>query len=172
MNRMRAAVLLIGLLASTSTLADAPSIVVQDAWSRATMSADTGGVYLTIINHGGADDVVGVATPVAAHGQLHEMSMQGNVMQMRPIADLPIASGQTTSLDPDGIHIMLTGMTHPLRRGESFPITVRFRHAGAVTAIVHVGGPGADGPASPTQGAPLPHPRMPPAMSMPMDHGM
>ena len=176
MNRTPAAVLLLGLaVSSAAVLARTPSISVQDAWSRATMSTDIGGVYLTIINHGAADDVVGAETPLATKVQLHQMTMDGNVMQMRPIADLPIPANQTITLDPDGIHIMLTGMTHPLRRGETFPITVRFSHAGAVTTTVHVAGPGAIGPAAGGSGsaAPAQTPGMSPNMNMrmPMTHG-
>lgn len=173
MNRAGAAVLLIGLFASPAAMAAAPSVAVQDAWSRATMSTDTGGVYLTIVNHGAADDVIGATTPFATKVQLHTMTMTGNVMQMRPIADLPIPAGQTTRLDPNGIHIMLTDMTHPLHRGESFPITLRFRHAGAVTTTVHVAGPGAMGPAaaSPGSAAPGMSPGMDMNMRMPMTHG-
>ncbi len=143
---------------------------MQDAWSRATMSTDTGGVYLTIVNHGAADDVLGVATPIASTVQLHTMTMTGNVMQMRPVAHLPIQAGQTIQLDPNGIHIMLTGMAHPLHRGETFPITVRFRHAGAVTTTVRVAGPGAMSPAASTP-APGMSPGMNMNMRMPITHG-
>ncbi len=156
------AALLIATITSGTPSANTSSISVSDAWSRATMSTEAGGVYLTIVNRGVADNLVGVDTPIATQAQLHEMTMTGNVMAMRPLADLPIAAGQTIRLNPNGDHIMLDSMTHPLRMGQSFPITLHLRHAGAVTVVVHVGSAGAQGP---TTG-------MPKGMSMPMGHGM
>ena len=163
MTRLRTAAVLIAFISSQGASAETPSVSVRDAWARATMSTDSGGVYLTIVNHGAADDLVGVDTPVAARAQLHRMTMNGDVMAMRPMADLPIPSGRTVRLDPDGDHIMLDAMTHPLRRGQSFPITLRFRHGGAVTATVDVESAGAQGPEAGAPGS---------GTGMSMEHGM
>ncbi len=84
-------------------------------------------------------------------------------MAMRPLADLPIASGQTVRLDPDGDRIMPDAMTRPLRKGQSFPIALHLRRAGAVTVIVRVGNAGVQGPGAGVQDE---------GMTMPTGHGM
>ena len=49
---------------------------------------------------------------------------------------------------PGGLHIMLMGLKRKLKRGERFPLTLRFAAAGEVTVMVSVHGPGAGGPKS------------------------
>jgi copper(I)-binding protein len=49
---------------------------------------------------------------------------------MRPLAAMDIPAGQTATPGPGGMHIMLLGLTRPLREGESFPLTLSFEHAG------------------------------------------
>ncbi len=170
MTLLRPALLLTALAWLPLAAAASPPVQLRDAWSRATMSTETGGVYLTIVNQGAADALVGADTPAAAHARLHRMSMEGNVMTMRPLADLPIAAGETVRLDPAGDHIMLEDMKQPLGRGQTFPITLHFRHAGAVSTTVRVGSAGAQGPGQgPGQG---PAPAHGAAPAMDMSHGL
>jgi periplasmic copper chaperone A len=57
-------------------------------------------------------------------------------------------------MKPGSMHVMLIGLKHPLARGDSFPLTLRFEKAGEQTVSVHVekigamempGMPGMDG---------------------------
>jgi hypothetical protein len=74
------------------------------------------------------------------------MSMQGMVMKMRPISGVDIPAGQPVSLKPGGEHIMLMGLSQPLREGQSFPLTLDFEKAGPRTVTVTVEKVGAKGP--------------------------
>lgn len=50
--------------------------------------------YLTIVNGtSAADRLVSASSPRAARMEIHEMSMNGNVMQMRQIDALEIGAG-------------------------------------------------------------------------------
>jgi copper(I)-binding protein len=121
------------------------SIAVENAWARATPPmAKTGAVYFTIVDHGAPDKLVAAATPVAGMAHLHETTMAGNVMQMRPIEGLDVADKVT--LAPGGTHLMLTDLKQPLKQGDSFPLTLTFQHAGTVHTVVSVAGIGAGGP--------------------------
>ena len=133
-------VLLLGLLAGASASAAEPTITAEKAWARATTSAAaTGVVYLSLADTGpAADRLVGVATPVAAHADMHIMVMEGNVMQMRPVDAVDVKPGERIQFKPSGLHIMLTDLKQPLTRGERFPVTLDFEKAGKVDVEVLV----------------------------------
>ena len=133
-------ILLLGLVAGVSASAAEPTITAEKAWARATTSAAaTGVVYLSLADTGpAADRLVGVATPVAAHADMHIMVMEGNVMQMRPVDAVDVKPGERIQFKPSGLHIMLTDLKQPLTRGERFPLTLDFEKAGKVDVEVLV----------------------------------
>jgi hypothetical protein len=133
-------VLLAAILIATplAAYADATSIHVDHAWSRAAMAGREGVVYLTITDTGQPDTLTGAATGVAATAELHENINDNGVMKMRPVAALPIVPGKALTLAPGGYHIMLMNLKQPLKEGDHFPITLNFAKAGAVTATVTV----------------------------------
>jgi copper(I)-binding protein len=143
---------LIALLLAVGTLHAAhaqtapASIAVENAWARATTPmAKTGAVYLTIVDHGAPDKLLGAATPVAGMAHLHETTMNGNVMQMRPIDGLAVSAKGPVTLTPGGYHLMLMDLKKPLKQGDTFPLTLTFEHAGTVQTSVIVEGVGAGG---------------------------
>ena len=136
-----------GLVFASAALAQTNQLEVSNAWARATPGkAETGVAYLTIQSPT-PDRLVSVSSPVAKEAQLHTMSMEGMVMKMRPLAGLDIPGGQPVTLKPGGEHIMLIGLHHPLRAGQSFPLTLNFEKAGTRTVTVPVEKAGASGPA-------------------------
>jgi copper(I)-binding protein len=129
-------------------LAQSSQLEVSGPWARATPGkAENGAAYLTIQSPI-ADRLVSVTSPVAKKTELHTMSMEGMVMKMRPLAGLDIPAGQAVSLKPGGEHLMLLGLNHPLREGQSFPLTLDFEKAGSRTVNVLVEKAGATGPAA------------------------
>jgi len=137
-----------GLVVASAALAQNNQLEVSNAWARATPGkAETGAAYLTIQSPT-ADRLLSVSSPVAKKAELHTMSMEGMVMKMRPLAGLDIPAGQPVTLKPGGEHIMLEGLSAPLREGQSFPLTVTFEKAGTRTVTVAIEKPGAAGPAA------------------------
>ena len=135
-----------GLVIASAALAQPTQLEVSNAWARATPGkAENGAAYLTIRSPN-ADRLVSVSSPVAKKAELHTMSMAGMVMKMRPLDSLDIPAGQPVTLKPGGEHIMLLGLEHPLREGQSFPLTLSFEKAGTRTVNVAVEKPGAAGP--------------------------
>ena len=137
------------LLAATAAHAQTSGdITVQSAWARATPpGADTGAVYLTLTNKGASDDrLTGVETPVADMAMLHVDRMEKGVMKMRELKSVDIAPGKNAEFKPGGMHIMLMGLKHPLKRGEHFSVTLTFAHAPPITTQVEVAKIGAAGP--------------------------
>jgi copper(I)-binding protein len=123
-------------------------IEVDAAWARATVAgAPNGVVYLTITNRGGGDDrLTGASTPVADKAEAHTSLNDNGIMKMRPLADVPVKAGGSVAFKPGGMHIMLMGLKHPLKPGESFPMLLTFDKAGTVKTVVKIETAGAMGP--------------------------
>jgi copper(I)-binding protein len=137
-------------LAATPALAEgikAGDLTIEKPWARATpKGAEVGAAYVEIRNAGGETDKLTGGSADFANVEIHEMSMQGNVMKMQELKDgLAIPPHVVVKLAPGGYHIMLTGLKHPLVKGESAKLTLTFEHAGAVTVDFPIVGIGASG---------------------------
>jgi periplasmic copper chaperone A len=125
------------LACESFTLGD---LVIEHAWSRATIGAGRPGVfYVEITNKGSADDaLIGIATPAAGMPTLHEAVVANGVASMPHAMSIPVPAGQTAELRPGGYHGMLMGLTETLEEGASFPVTLTFEQAGEFTVPVEV----------------------------------
>jgi copper(I)-binding protein len=127
--------------ASGSSAAAGP-VVVADALCRPTPNGrQVTGCYLTLTAP--ADDtLVSVSSPIAALAQVHESRMESNMMMMRELdAGLPLPAGQAIALAPGGNHIMLMGVSAPLRAGQTVPLRLTFANARPVEVVAAVGQP-------------------------------
>ena len=138
-----------GALFVVPAVAQTNKIRATSPWLRETAAGQTaGGGFLTLTNSGkAADTLTGGSSALAAKVDVHTMTMEGGVMCMRPLKDgLPVPAGQTVELKPGGLHIMLTGLKRPLKRGETVPVTLSFAKAGkvivkfAVQPVTYAGG--------------------------------
>lgn len=112
------------LAVSASAFGAPPALSISNAWSRATVQGQpTGSAFMTIKANSDAE-IVGVSSAVANTTQLHEMSMTGSTMTMRPIQSLPIKSGDTVTLSPGGMHVMMFGLKSTLHPGDHFPVVL------------------------------------------------
>jgi copper(I)-binding protein len=118
-------------------------------WARPTVAGQkSGGAFLKVENRGTAPDkLLSARADIAESTEVHTMTMDGNVMRMRELPELPIAAGQTVELKPGGLHLMFMGLKAPLTVGQSVPVTLKFERAGEVTVQVKVEAPAA--PAKP-----------------------
>ena len=131
------------LLSAGAAAAQTGAVEIGDAWARATAGKAANGVaYLTLKSPVG-DRLTGASTPAAKKAELHTMTMEGGVMKMPALAELDLPPGEEITLKPGATHIMLLGLTAPLREGQSFPLTLQFEKAGAREVTVSVAAPGA-----------------------------
>ncbi len=120
----------------------AGSIVINQPWSRATVSsAKVGAGYMTITNTGKeADRLIGGALPQAGRVEIHEMRIVDDVMKMRPLANgLEIKPGETVTLKPGGYHVMFMQLKQPFKEGETLKGDLTFEKAGTVPVEYEVG---------------------------------
>ena len=150
---LRRALPLLMVLAASAASAQPADVAVNSVWARATAGpSKTAAVYATI-TASEPDRLTGVSTPVASMAEVHQSQMRNGMMEMRAVpGGVPLTPGAPLRLSPGGYHIMLTGLKHPLMRGEKVPLTLTFEHAGPVTveaAVEAAGATGADMAAMP-----------------------
>jgi copper(I)-binding protein len=143
------------LFAPCTAQAEAPTPVkagalqIEMPWLRATPGgAKVAAGYLRITNTGSEPDrLLSASMPLAGRGDVHEMSMQGGVMRMRPLAQgLAIEPGKSVELKPGGYHLMFLDMKGALKQGDNVPVTLTFEKAGTVTVTFPVGAIGGGAP--------------------------
>ena len=116
-------------------------LIINHPVARATpVNAPVSGGYMTITNNGTeADRLVSVAADFAQEVQIHEMSMQGDVMKMRQLeAGIEIPAGGKVMLQPGGFHIMFMKLDKQLKEGEKYDATLIFEKAGSLEVTLNV----------------------------------
>ena len=121
-------VIALTLVASASVASD--NLVISDAWVRATPPGKmmTAG-YASIENM--SNDVItitGVSAEIAGHTSLHETRIERDRSTMRPVAQLSIKAGESVSLKPGGLHIMLMKLSEPLSDGQNIDICLELEN--------------------------------------------
>jgi copper(I)-binding protein len=128
------------------------AIEIAEPWARAS-AGTTGAAYMTLRNTGdAADRLIAASSPAAGKTELHTMTMEGDVMRMRPVAGIEVKPHGSTELKPGGLHVMLMGLKGPLKPGDRLALTLKFEKAGEVSVEVPVRAAGAMGPGA------MPHP--------------
>ena len=81
--------------------------------------------FMQLTNDGSADlAVVAVETSIAARAELHTHQLVDGVAQMRQVDQIALPAGQTISLQPGGLHIMLLDLKAPLKADEPVALTL------------------------------------------------
>ncbi|TAN67709.1 MAG: copper chaperone PCu(A)C [Magnetospirillum sp.] len=124
----------------------AGDMAVTNAWARATSPNTTVGIAFVTLAASTADTLVTASTPAAAKVEFHRHVHQDGLMKMQQQPTVEVAAGQPLEFNPGGLHLMLIGLKEQLKPGRSFPLTLTFAKAGAVTVTVAVEGPGAMAP--------------------------
>jgi copper(I)-binding protein len=127
---------------ATAVATDYPlhDLRIEHPYARPTPpGARTGSAYFTIRNDGHNDErLVGVASPASKSAEVHQTTMDGNVMRMRAVPTLDIPAGRSVTLEPGSYHVMLVGLAHSLSLGDKVPLTLTFQNAGTVDVVADV----------------------------------
>lgn len=113
--------LLLALSSLVSAIANA-QVTIKDAWIRATVAPQkVTGAFMQITSKQDMK-LIAVSSKIADSAEIHSMEMEGDMMKMREIKDLPLPAGKTTELKPGGMHIMLFGLKKAVKEGEKITL--------------------------------------------------
>jgi hypothetical protein len=137
------------VVALTVALPAAAQVAVNGAWVRGTVAGQkVTGAFMQMTSPTDTA-LVAVTSPVAKFVEIHEMKMDGGMMQMNAVDKLPLPAGKPVELKPGGYHVMLFDLQRPIKEGDVVPLTLTFEDkAGkkstvAVKATVKALAPGA-----------------------------
>jgi copper(I)-binding protein len=109
------------------------TIEIEHPWARATpKGASLASGYVKLTNTGKEPDrLIGGSIPIAGRFEIHQMSMNNGVMQMRPVTGgLEIKPGETLELKPASSHLMFLDLKAPLVHKQPLKGTLVFERAG------------------------------------------
>mgnify|MGYP005845397673 CR=1 FL=1 len=132
---------LVFLVTALPALAGSEDVVIEGAWSRASIGTSRpGAAYMTIRNTGDeAVTLTGLRTDLAMMPEVHKTSTDGDgTSNMAPAGEIEIAPGASVDLEPGGLHAMLMKLQRPMKTGETFPLTLIFSDGGEVTVTVPI----------------------------------
>ena len=93
-----------------------PSVKSDGAWASA--------AYMSIVNDGSATArLVGATSAKAKTAQLHDAPVNGS---SPVVASIPVPAQGNVDLAPAGYRVQLSGLSAPLRIGDTIPVTLRF----------------------------------------------
>jgi copper(I)-binding protein len=147
----------------------AGAIEITKPWARASAGgAKVGVVYMTLTSLNWPDELVSATSAVADKVEFHDQTEENGVAKMRAVKEVAVKAGDTVTLAPGGLHLMLMGLKEPLVEGKRIPLTLTFRKGQSVDIKVPVLAVGAGGPDGQVGGAMggMDHGSMPG-----MDHG-
>lgn len=111
------------------------AIEIEHPWARATpKGASLAGGYVKLTNTGKESDrLTGGSIPIAGRFEIHQMSMNNGVMQMRPVTGgLEIKPGESLEFKPGSYHLMFLDLKAPLVHKQPLKGTLVFEKAGTV----------------------------------------
>ncbi|MCL9776944.1 copper chaperone PCu(A)C [Vibrio methylphosphonaticus] len=116
------------------------AIDVNDAYARATApNATTSAVFATIENTSDhARTLVKANSQAAAVVELHDVVMDGEVMQMRQVESIEIPANGHIMLKPGSLHIMLLDINEPLIETQTIDVELTFANGEVQVVTVPV----------------------------------
>ncbi|MBN1993179.1 MAG: copper chaperone PCu(A)C [Anaerolineae bacterium] len=125
---------------------DGLQIKVVEPWARSSpMVAGNGAVFMELINEGDTDDtLLGAETDLAAVVELHETTMEGDMMKMNPVSKIEVPAGGSVRLEPGGLHLMLINLRQELVPGEKVKLILNFEISEPLTIEAEIREMGAE----------------------------
>ncbi len=115
------------------------ALTIENGWVRVSEYSDhTGGmtgVFATITNNTDADvTLTGGSSDIAPMVQVHEVVMADGEMQMREKeGGIVIPAGESVTLEPGGLHVMLMDLKKAILDGDQITVTLDFEGADSQT---------------------------------------
>jgi periplasmic copper chaperone A len=111
-------------VALSVTLSAAAQVTVGDPWIRGTVAQQMStGAFMQLKSATDAK-LIEARSPVAGVVEIHEMTMENNVMRMRAVPSMMLPAGRTVELKPGGYHVMMMDLKQQMKDGDVVPLTL------------------------------------------------
>lgn len=118
--------------------AHAANLTVSKAWVRAAVSGQqVSGAYMDLRVKRAAK-LVKIESAVADAVEIHRMTMNDGVMEMRELETIDLPANQTVRLHPGDYHLMLIDLKKPLKPGERVPLKLTLLNANGRSEVVSI----------------------------------
>ena len=128
------------ILLLASACAAPTELTLEDPWARPAFQGDNSAAYLLISNMTDqGDGLIGASSDVANITEIYlsKMDAEGTMtMERQDLIGIP--AGETVTLEPGGLHVMLMNLVHDLNVGDNFDLTLEFQRAGDMVVEVEV----------------------------------
>lgn len=116
------------LLTALSCAAYSAGVSVGDPYARAVPPGQpNSAVFMSLENQSGQGQaLVGAESNVSEIVELHTHVEEDGMMRMRQIEKIEVPAGETVTLKPGGLHVMLIGLKQPLDAGDVVDLTLVF----------------------------------------------
>ena len=102
-------------------------VSATNAWVRATVPHQQATGAFMQLKSATATSLVSASSPLTPDVEVHEMSMEGELMRMRQVPAIELPAGKAVELKPGGYHIMFLNLRQQVREGDTVPLTLVFR---------------------------------------------
>jgi len=105
-----------------------PRPLVEPMFVRANLAGmDMTAGYLTITNTTNkVIHLTKVTSPLAEKVEIHDSRLENGIVKMRQVDSLEIPVGDMARFEPKGKHLMLTGLKHELKSGDTVALELHF----------------------------------------------
>lgn len=108
-----------------AAMAAPAAIAVETPWIRHVPGRENAAAYVTLT--AANDDALSrVTSDCCAQVEIHEMTMDGDVMQMRAVKEIALPKGMPVALAPTGYHLMLLGLKEQPTSDSTLKLTLHF----------------------------------------------
>ncbi|CRI64771.1 conserved exported hypothetical protein, putative Copper metallochaperone [Thiocapsa sp. KS1] len=116
------------LLTGVSLAAQGADVSIGDPYARAVPPGQpNSAVFMSLENRSGQTQaLVGAESGVSEVVELHTHVEEDGMMRMRRIEKIEVPAGETVTLKPGGLHVMLIGLKQTLEPGDAVDLTLVF----------------------------------------------
>jgi copper(I)-binding protein len=115
------------------------TINIESAWIRPGIKGNTTAGYFVVVNPTNqSDKLVSVSGIASNRIEIHQTSMENDVMSMHEQESIEIPEKSKVVFKPQGLHIMLIDLTDDIIEGDKIEITFQFEKAGSITQTFEI----------------------------------
>jgi hypothetical protein len=106
----------------------AETVTVEGAYARAVPPGQPNSALFMVLKNEGDQDLALVSADSSASDvvELHTHTMDEGMMKMRRVEQIDLPAGETVTLEPGGLHVMLIGLKEQLVPGGEVAVKLQF----------------------------------------------